>query len=192
MAIEIHTWEIRGISPLLQNNPAAMGGGGDGGLISKKKVYDPAEEAEVRTYRENGNFCHPAAGFRAGLLTAASGRKIGKRTARAVVAGAAFPVEDNLVLLDAKKLKPLKKYELHSTRVVVNRAGITRVRPLFKDWAVKLAMEIDTDFIPNLGLVTELLNIAGRICGLGDFRPDTSKSKSGVGTYGRYRAELER
>ena len=190
MAIKIHTWLIRGISPLLQNNPAAMESGSSTGLKAGKKVYEPKKEAEVRAYQENGHFVHPAAGFRAGLLTAASGRKIRNRPARTLIAGAAFPVEENVILLDAKTLKPLKSYDLHSVRVVVMKAGIKRVRPLFKDWAAKLALEIDTDFIPELDLITELLNISGRICGLGDFRPDTSKGKSGVGTYGRYHAEL--
>lgn len=192
MALELHVWNIVGVSPLLQNNPAGtMSSGGDGGgITSGKKVYDDAEEAAIRVYKnDEGQFVHPTAAFRSGVLVAAGGRKITKKAARAVLAGSIFPAEMEAILLDEKG-KPIKDYKIHKCRVVVGKSGVLRCRPQYFPWSLKLAVEVDRDFIPNLDVVTEILNIAGRICGIGDNRPDTSKGKSGVGTFGRYKAEL--
>lgn len=191
MALELHTWTIIGMSPLLQNNPAGTMKSGTGDTVSAgKKVYDDKEEAEVRVYRcEDGAPMHPTAAFRSGLLNAAKGRKIDKTSARTVVAGAVFPTEIESRLIDEKG-KPLKAYTIHKCRCVVGKSGILRCRPSWSPWRLVLALDIDTDFIPRIGLVTDLLNVAGRIIGIGDYRPDTSNGKSGVGTFGRYRAEL--
>ncbi len=42
----------------------------------------------------------------------------------------------------------------------------------------------------DLGIITEILNIAGRIIGIGEYRPDTSNGRKGIGNFGRYNAEL--
>lgn len=190
MSLEVHTWRISGVSPLLQNNPSGTMGGGDSGMTAGKKVYKDDEEAKIRAYvNEDGKFVHPTAAFRAGILVASSGRKINKKSAKSTLAGSVFPVEQEALLVDEKD-KPLKSYKLHKCRVVVGKSGVLRVRPMFTPWNMLLAMEIDRDFIPNLEVVTEILNVAGRIVGIGDNRPDTSKGKSGVGTFGRYSAKL--
>lgn len=192
MALELHTWKIVGVSPLLQNNPAGtMKGGADaGGMSAGKKTYDDNEEADIRVYRTaEGQPMHPTAAFRSGMLEAAKGRKIGKTAARTVVAGSVFPAETEALLVDAKG-KPLSKYTIHKCRVVVGKSGVLRCRPQWSPWQIILPLEIDRDFIPKLDLITDILNIAGRIVGVGDNRPDTSKGKSGVGTFGRYKAEL--
>lgn len=192
MSLEVHVWKITGVSPMLQNNPAGtMGGGDDGGIkAGTKKVYDDKKEAEIRTYRTaEGQFYHPSAAFRSAILVAASGRKINKKAARTIFAGSVFPVEQECLILDAKQ-KPMKDYTIHKCRCVVGTSGILRCRPQYSGWTMKLACEIDTELMPNLENVTEVLNIAGRIVGIGDYRPDTSKGRSGVGTYGRFSAEL--
>ena len=191
MALELHTWKISGVSPLLQNNPAAtMSSGGDGAMSAGKKVYDDKEEAAIRVYKNTDEqYVHPTAGFRAGILVAAGGRKINKKAARTILAGSVFPAEMEALLLDAKD-KPIKAHDIHKCRVVVGKSGILRCRPMYKTWSCLLPMEIDRDFITNLDVVTEILNISGRIVGIGDNRPDTSKGKSGVGTFGRYSAKL--
>ena len=191
MALELHTWNIIGVSPLLQNNPAGTMKSGTGDSMSAgKKVYDDTDEAAVRVYRcEDGSPMHPTAAFRSGMLNAAKGRKINKNSARSVIAGAVFPTETESRLIDEKG-KPLTKYSIHKCRCVVGKSGILRCRPAWMPWRLVLALDIDTDFIGQLNLVTELLNISGRIIGIGDYRPDTSGGKSGVGTFGRFQAEL--
>jgi hypothetical protein len=191
MALELHTWKIVGVSPLLQNNPAGtMKSTDDSGMSAGKKKYNDDEEAAIRVYRNSdGQPIHPTAAFRSGMLEAAKGRKIGKTAARTVIAGAVFPAETEALLVDAKG-KPLTKFTVHKCRVVVGKSGILRCRPQWNPWHIILPLEIDTDFIKDLKLVTDILNISGRIMGIGDNRPDTSKGKSGVGTFGRYKAEL--
>jgi hypothetical protein len=190
MAIEVHVWKISGTSPLMLNNPAETMASSDDGLRGGKKTYDDKEEAEIRTYRDKDkHFIYTTAGFRAAMLTAAAGRKIGKRTAKQALAGAVFPVETEFLILDDKE-KPIKGYEIDKRRVVIGKSAVLRCRPRFSPWCCKLPLEIDTDFVTNLGVVTEILNIAGRIVGIGELRPDTSKGRSGIGNFGRFSATL--
>jgi len=191
MAIVNHVFRITGVSPLLQNNPAETLVDNDEGQIkAKKKKYNDADEAKMRTYKEGRNYVHPSAGFRAGILRAGVGRKIGKTAAKSVLAGAVFPIEEFVVLIDPKTGKPLKSYEIDKRPVVIGTSRILRCRPKFTPWACDLAMEIDEDFVSE-ETVAEMLNISGRICGLGDFRPDTSGGKNGCGTFGRYTAKVK-
>jgi hypothetical protein len=190
MGVEIHVWRIVGITPLMLNNPAATMLPDTGGMTAAKKTYDDSEEAAIRLYKnakEENIFLTD--GFRAGILTAAAGRKINKKAAKQTLAGSVFPVEPDFLILDDKG-KPAKEYEIDKRRVVIGKSGVLRCRPRFSPWQANLPLEIDRDFITNLDLVTEILNIAGRIVGLGEMRPDTSKGKSGVGSFGRYRATL--
>lgn len=191
MAIEVHVWDITGISPLMLNNPAeTMASGGGETLSAKKKVYDDKEEAAIRLYKNsNGDNIYRTDGFRAGILIAASGRKIGKKSAKQILAGSVFCPEPEFAILDGKG-KPAKAYEIDKRRVMIGKNGVMRCRPRFDQWRCRLALEIDRDFVPNLDIITEILNIAGRIVGIGEYRPDTSKGKSGVGSFGRYKAEL--
>lgn len=191
MAIETKVWDIKGISPLLQNNPLAMMQSSDaGGISAGKKVYNNDEEAAIRAYKtEDGLYFHPSEAFRSAMLAACSGRKINKRSAKAIISGSVFPAEHRVLLLDAKG-KPIKGFSIHTARVVIGKSGILRARPMYDPWSAKLALEIDGDFIPDPSVVTDLLNIAGRICGVGDYRPDTSKGRSGAGTFGRFSAAL--
>lgn len=190
MGIEIHVWKIVGISGLMCNNPAGTMTSGDNGMTSGKKKYDDAEEAEIRTYKnEKGEHIYKTDGFRAGILAAASGRKINKKSAKQILSGSVFPAEPEFHILDAKE-KPIKGYEIDKRRVIIGKAGILRCRPLYNPWCAMLPLEIDRDFIGDLSLITEILNISGRIIGIGEFRPDTSNGKKGTGAFGRYKAEF--
>lgn len=190
MAIELHTWKLTGLSPLLQSNGAAlMQSQGDSGLATGKKIYKDAEEAEIRVYRYENNFCHPTTAVRAALLSACTNRRINKKAAKAIIAGAVFPAEQ-WMRIDDLNGKPMKKYDIFKVRAVVNKQGILRVFPTFEKWTAKLPLEVDRDLIMSIDDITSLLDIAGRIIGIGQMRPDTTKGKNGIGTYGRFRAEL--
>lgn len=190
MAIEIHTWKLTGITPLVSHNPAnCMQGDSAPQLSAKKKVYDDAVEAKIRLYvNDDGTYYHPAVSVRLLLLEAAKGRKLNKKAARGAVAGAVFPAEDRLTILDVKG-KPKKEYKIRKCRVKVGSAGVLRCRPQWDNWTMQVPLEIDTDFITP-EMVTELLNIGGRIAGIGDERPSVDKGKNGVGSCGRFKAEM--
>lgn len=44
-------------------------------------------------------------------------------------------------------------------------------RPMFNDWAIEFNVELDTDVI-GVKLFREIVDVAGKRIGLGDFRPD--------------------
>jgi hypothetical protein len=183
--MDIFVYRITGVSPLLQNNPAAMGGKKQDGLAAKK-IYIPEEEAKAALYTDDdGHIIIPSIAFRSAMFRAATGRKIGKSSAKTVISGSVFPVEQSLLVLNAKTGKPRKDYTIHKCRAVVNKAGILRCRPMISDWATDLALEIDTEMLPNPEVVTQLLNLAGKIAGVGDWRPEK------LGVFGRFTAVLK-
>lgn len=197
--LEMFVFKISGVSSLMLSNPEEFindseAEGNDGALkVSKKKTYDKNEEAAKRVYKDDdGNFVVLAAAFRRALITAATGRKFGKVAARNLISGGTFPAEDLVIICDEKG-KPAKKYDIDSRSVVIKsgqkRNRVMRHRPKWKKWTMSLAMEIDTELIAA-EQVLDVLNVAGRIIGIGEFRPDPSDGKSGVGTFGRFKAEL--
>jgi hypothetical protein len=66
---------------------------------------------------------------------------------------------------------------LDQRRVVVQRSGITRIRPAFhKGWTAEFIISVNTPEYIDFQLFNEVLQTAGRLIGVGDFRP----------TYGRF------
>jgi hypothetical protein len=53
---------------------------------------------------------------------------------------------------------------------VVGRARVMRSRPRFNQWAVTVALHVDTSVIDRKAVV-DAMTIAGELVGLGDFRP---------------------
>jgi hypothetical protein len=51
------------------------------------------------------------------------------------------------------------------------------------EWAVLITCEVDEDFV-TVAMMVELLNIAGKVSGAGDYRPQCK------GPFGRFRVEL--
>jgi hypothetical protein len=181
--MKLFIFRITGVSPILQRNAAAMEIQDKSKLTTQKNYEDQAERS---TYRdEDGNLVMPSMAFRAAMLKAATGRKIGKASAKSIVSASIFPSEQHCVLL-GKTGKPLTTYKIHRCRAVVQRQGVLRARPMIEDWRTDLALDIDTDMMPDITVVAQLLNIAGKIAGVGDWRP----SQSGV--FGRFTAELKR
>ena len=179
--MEIVTFKIVGISPLLQNNPKCIDT--SSGLKSKSKI-PPEEQAEIRVYRNPaGEIVMPTTAFRSSLFRACTGRKLGKFAAKSLVAAAVFPVEAQTIILNSDTGKPAKKYAIHEAFVNVNNCAVMRYRPMIEKWATLLALEVDTDMLPNPNVLFELMNIAGRVAGVGSWRP------ANLGTYGRFRAE---
>jgi len=182
---QIAVYKITAISPLLQNNPASMAR--SNGDLGVKKIPTPDEESAQKVYRnEDGTFYILSEAFRSAIVGkggAASGRKIGKRTAISACCAGLFTTETRCTLFDPDTEKPLKKYEIDTRRAVVQGQGVLRSRPMFPKWGLLLAFEIDEDWV-TLQMVLELLNIAGKVAGVGDFRPQKK------GSFGRFKAEL--
>lgn len=190
--IKVHVWKITGKSPLMQSNAECIEVEVSDGLTAAKKKYDDKEEAEKRLYKVDGKYCHITSAFRRALTDAVRGRKFGNKQARYIISAAVFPVEEYCIICD-KNGSPFKKYTLDKRSVVIKvgakRNRIPRVRPKFVTWTMKIPFEIDLQLI-TVDQVTESLNLAGRLIGIGEFRPDPTEGKSGIGTFGRFSAEF--
>jgi hypothetical protein len=183
MRPEIVTYRVIGISPLLQNNPANFIGQTEADeLAGKKKTYNDAEEAKQRLYLDpDGLHCHPCEAFTKAMVKAVAGKKFGKMFATAAIKGSVFITEPFALLEDAAG-KPMKRYTIDRRPVVIGKARVLRCRPCFTGWRVRLALEIDTAILTP-AQVKESLALAGRIIGIGDYRPEKG------GGFGRFRVE---
>ena len=172
--------EIQGIAPLLQHKfpipeLSALSKGG------KKSTGAIDYTQEWRDYfyaTPEGHIYQPAAHIEAAMAKSATNFKIaGKRgkTYKELFQSSVFVQPDYILHgmdvpdgLDEFSSKPLY---LDVRSVVVNRARVVRIRPAFgPGW--KLAFEIqvlDNEIQPEL--LNDVLVYAGRMVGIGDFRP---------------------
>lgn len=139
---------------------------------SKAKKSD---NIESYVYRDDfGQLCLPGEYLRQAIIHAAKFRQDPRSPRKSAMdlfkAG----------VITLTPLAPLGKktwdYE-HKCRVTIQRNGITRVRPAVKaGWFAKIQIMVNLpEYIPPHAL-HETLNAAGRLIGVGDFRP----------TYGRF------
>lgn len=183
MSVSIVSFKVTGLSPLLMNNPVAMQGPKGG--LSRKQIPTPEDEAKSKLYSNaKGELILPTLPFRAALLGACTGRRLGKVGAKTVIAASVFNTDTETVLCDPDTGKPLKEYKINVVRCVIQGNGVLRARPEIPRWSCNVDFELDNDFIPNPDIIVELMNIAGKVRGVGDWRPHKG------GPYGRFRADL--
>lgn len=185
MTIYAATFQIRGLSPLVQHNPASMLGAKTGAKSQKQRKPDPAVEAEAGAYRMPGSqqlYCK-AVGFKKGLLYASTGKKIGRFSAGRLMQAGVFEIDEICPLfrpVSNGKREPIEDYEVYIAPVVVQDARILRARPRLWPWATAVTLEVNDDYV-SPQQVGELLREAGRMAGLQDDRPETG------GRHGRYK-----
>ena len=184
MKPQIVVFKVAGMSPLLQNNPSAfIGVDEDAGLASKKKAYNDEDEAAMRTYKSPDDlFCHPAEAFTKAMLKAVSGKKFGKQFATAMIKGCVFITEPFAIIEDLKG-NPATNYSIDRRPVVIGKARVLRCRPCWNKWQMRVPLEIDTALL-GPDQVCESLALAGRIIGIGDYRPEKG------GGFGRFTVEI--
>lgn len=184
MKPEIVTFLITGISPLLQNNPINfIGVDEDDTLTTGTKKYDDAEEARLRVYLDpDGHYYHPSEAFTKAMIRAVTGKKFGKLTATSALKGCVFITEPFAIIEDLKG-KPATKYTIDKRSVVIGTARVPRCRPCWNKWRMRVPLEVDTAILAPTE-VKESLALAGRIVGIGDFRPEKS------GGFGRFTVQI--
>jgi hypothetical protein len=181
----IVVFTITGRSPLLQNNPANfIGHTEEGNLGAGKKKYDDEEEARLRVYLDgNGSHCHPCEAFTKAMVKAVAGKKFGKVFATSKIKGAVFIVEPFALILDERG-NPATKYAIDRRSAVIGKSRVLRCRPMWSPWTMQVPLEIDTAIL-RPEQVEEALNLAGRIIGVGDYRPEKG------GGFGRFSAAIK-
>jgi hypothetical protein len=81
-------------------------------------------------------------------------------------------------------------FELLVKRAKIGRAKHVRVRPLFRHWTLTGSLTVMDEEMSGLTqpILETVLNQAGALCGLGDWRPSSPNS----GTFGRFTPCIER
>ena len=184
MKPEICVFLIVGMSPLLQNNPSAfIGKSGDGETLTSKKEYDDDEEAKLRVYLDpTGKHCHPCEAFIKAIIRAVTGKKFGNLAATSMIKGSVF-IAEPFVIIEDENGNPKTDYSIDKRPVVIGKARVARCRPCWANWRMRVALEIDTSILKPKQ-VEESLSLAGRIIGIGDYRPEKG------GGFGRFSAKL--
>ncbi|UCD20999.1 MAG: hypothetical protein JSW08_00410 [archaeon] len=158
---------IQGISPLLMNRPSNL----IADISKDKKGFknDPKNEAEFKLYIDSkGKLYQPSTHISGALIEAGKHKKVvgkGKSTYSKIVG---YAVEINPFEIEHKK----QKWEIFSILAVnPNTKGRNLLhRPILKEWELEFEVIFDETEIPST-IMKELLDIAGRIAGLGDWRP---------------------
>ena len=172
--------KVHGVAPLMQHRfpvPEFADMGKGATRTTGAKDYT-TEWLDYFYETKDGMIYQPAAHFEGAMVKAAVNFKItGKRgktykdlfqaavfvTPEQIPHGIAVPTE-----LDTDGDKPLY---LDLRPVVVNRARVVRIRPTFSPgWELEFDIEVIDDQISS-ELVQDVLDLAGKTVGIGDYRP---------------------
>lgn len=179
-----YQFEIKGISPLLIYGFPADFGENQKIEVKKKGKSNygtPREQAlKCCSFDEKTKLVWvPSTWITGTLRGVASDYKMpgSRKTLKAILGGVVFLEEEKLYFTKPIKTKDL---EIDSRPVVIQRARIMRHRARVDvPWRLKGALSLDESFIDNDTLL-EMLNDAGKRCGVGAFRPQCS------GPFGRF------
>src|SRR5260221_2347098 len=165
MLVVVHV-RIEGISPLLVNQfHEEAADEATTGVHARRERLSPQEDATKRLYPQNGNGpMFPAENIRQSIIGASSRTKIGRRSATTDVAAAVYIFPEMLSLEG--------EWHVDSRAVVIpaTKGRITRHRPMFNDWSISFDLQINVDLIDQR-TVKEIVENAGALVGVGDFRP---------------------
>jgi hypothetical protein len=166
---------ISGISPLLMNRPSAM----IADISKDKKAFkdDPKGMAEEKLYSNNGKLYIPATHIQGALVEAGKSKKkvgCGKATYSKIVG---YAVSISPFEIDHK----IQKWDVFSVLAVnpVTKGRNMLHRPMLRKWECEFQVTFDETEIQE-SIMKELFDIAGRIAGVGDWRP------SKKGPYGKF------
>ena len=162
------TVTIEGTTPLLMNryNVEAELERQKGKRITK--TYDPKEEAEKSAYwstSKKKELIIPSEVLYASILNASSFHKIGKRSAKSILAGS-IRVEPFEISLGTSK------YVIDTRPVVIQRARVLKSRAKLEKWKATFDIVYDEGLIADPQIIKTVLSEAGQRIGIMDFRPN--------------------
>lgn len=188
MSIQTLAVHIKGRSPLLFHNgrtadPLCEHSKLIKSLTSKRKKVDADYEAIAMAewrgalYEGNGStVVVPGENIETMLFDAAKRLKLGTAVKASLLSDGNWPlIYDGPKTIDQLALDPRFR-DCRGTRV--QRARIMRTRPIFRSWQLKFEIIFDSDDLDQAQIV-QILEIAGRFIGIGDYRPK----------YGRFKVE---
>jgi hypothetical protein len=168
-----------GISPLLSHNPASMQTQRRG---KGKEIPSAEDEAEAGTYRlEDGSCGLPGIAFRNGIVQAGAAWRQPRGRASMAPLLEHIDVEETLIPLCTADGSPVTSYEIDVRRAMVQRQGILRARPKFREWGGFYTVSYDEALISDPAILRDIAADAGTRIGVGDFRGGGKK-----GSFGRH------
>ena len=166
---------IKGITSLLMNRPTEMIGEKSKDVRRENMTLE--EQARLKIYEIEGKLYCPATHLQGALVEAGKHKKVvgkGKATYSKIVG---YAVSINPFEIEHQ----IQKWETFSILAVnPNTKGRNLLhRPILKEWKLSFEVEFDeTEIAPSI--LHELFEIAGRVAGLGDWRPQKK------GPYGKF------
>jgi hypothetical protein len=165
---------ISGVSPLLFHrwNVEAVE---TKARAAKGSAAKKSDDVESYLYRDDDGFiCLPGEYLRQSIIAASkfkqdprSPRKSAMDLMKAAI----------VALTDLASLGVKEPDYFDRRRVMVQRSGITRVRPAMKEgWSASVELMVNLPEYVSESFLRMVIEDAGRLCGVGDFRP----------TYGRF------
>lgn len=154
---------IEGTAPLLQNKIPDLEG-----TEKKGEGKDNAEQCENKLYKINEKIVQPAIHIEQALIKVSGGIKQkgqGKKSFKDLFKGSVFIKPEYIE-------HEFQKWEIHKSTCVIpaTKGRITRYRPILPKWKLTFEIEVLDD-----RLTTDVLKLAldeaGRVNGLGDYRP---------------------
>lgn len=184
--LRIVEFTVTGTAPYVQNrfsNKAAImqkhaeGSTGGKGKQRQAKDFEALYEAAKHKSQDGGWCGIPAPGFRAAMISAC--RLVGFQMTRAKLS--LFVVADGLDEDDSPIVRIKGEPEMHTAHVR-NETGVVdiRARPMWRTWSCKLRVQYDADQFTAQD-VANLMMRAGMQVGIGEGRPDSKKSLTGMG-----------
>jgi hypothetical protein len=164
--------EIEGLTPLLMNryNIDAQLAKDKGRRISQ--TYDPDEEAEKAAYWSSTGkkvLVCPSEIIYSCILNASSFHKIGKRSAKTILAG-------SIRIEPAEISFGTSEYTVDTRAVVIQRSRVPKSRARLNEWKLKFNIIYNENQIPDPQPIRTVLEEAGQRIGIMDYRPQKSGS----------------
>lgn len=176
--------EVKGLTPLLQNNAAPMLTAKKGKTTAEKDPSPEYQASQGIYLNDDDQFCHPTVAFRSAILGGGKEVKIGRSAASKYIAGALLLNPQPDVVLLTTEGEPFAEYDLHVASVVMpsTKGRVVRGWPKFKNWQVHLSAYIDEEMWPaDMETLERVFKYAGTLYGVGDGRPE--KRKLGFGQF---------
>jgi len=137
------------------------------------------DDVESYIYRDHDGFiCLPGKYLKGALVEAAKFKqdpRSPRKSAKDLVRASVIPLTNLAQLIPiGSKGKPTKAWDgLDTQRVRVQQSAVSRTRPIFHEgWKASFVLMVSLPEYVTPALLRQILNDAGRLVGVGDFRPD--------------------
>jgi len=179
--VQAYRLGIQGVSPLLMNRFGEHAEGSVGADTRRIKVQkaSPRDQAEEAAYRlPDGRLYLPSAALHRSIVEAAGEfKQRGMRKSLKYVVPAAILFAETSLTFDPE----IKDFEVDARPVVIpaTKGRVMRYRPRIEEWRLECDLFIDDEII-DAATLHEIIGVAGRRKGVGDYRPEK------MGPYGRF------